>query len=236
MRPVVCGATWTAWTPPSCTTSSSGNPGGPGIFYEVSDAGIIAGNVSSRNLYGITVASANTKVYNNTLVDNRQGIRVYDDHRTRGRDGWHDVGPDTRNVEVVNNVIAGGGYSLMAYSMRVGSPAPNTGAEELFSRVDHNAIYQSNGTSPSYVYWRTRAGKLSLFRTPGTFASEVSLGENERWLKGRTNPLLVNPAGGDLRVTQEGSAYPAAALPGDVASALGLGPSALGHRGAPLSG
>ncbi len=121
------------------------NPGGPGLFYEVSDRGIIASNTSVRNLYGITVASANTKVYNNTLVDNRQGMRVYDDRRSPGVQGWHDIGPDTRNVEVANNVISGRGLSLLAYSMRVKSPKPNTGAEEIFSRLDHNASFQSNG-------------------------------------------------------------------------------------------
>ena len=83
------------------------NPGGPAIFYEVSDRGIIAANVLSGSTYGISVASANTKIYNNTLIDNVQGINVYDDPRSPGVDGWDDVGPDTRNVEVVNNVISG---------------------------------------------------------------------------------------------------------------------------------
>ena len=55
-----------------------------GILHEVSDAAVIANNVVSQNgTGGITVASANTDVYNNTLIGNvSKGIWVYDDGRS----------------------------------------------------------------------------------------------------------------------------------------------------------
>lgn len=209
------------------------NAGGPGIFYEVSDRGIIAGNVVTRNLYGISVASPNTKIYNNTLVDNRQGMRLYDDPRTRGRGGWDDIGPDTRNLEVVNNVVVGPGYSLMAYAMRKKSPRPNTGAENLFRRLDHNSLAQGKGGKPAYVYWRTRGGRLTLFRTSSTLVKRTGLGAGERWLMNRHDPFFVDAAGGDLRLSPRSRAYGSAATPSaDVAGALAVAGSAVRHRGA----
>ncbi|HEY5820440.1 MAG TPA: right-handed parallel beta-helix repeat-containing protein, partial [Propionibacteriaceae bacterium] len=165
------------------------NPGA-GIFYEVSSEGIIAGNVVTGSQYGIAVASATTKVYNNTLADNTQGINVYDDSRTLGRDGWDDIGPDTRDVEVVNNVVSGNNYSLLASSAKVKAAPPNTGAEDVFSRVDYNAFYQSNGARPVFVYWRTLAGQQTLFRSRITFNDHSGFEKSGDWLTGPQQPLF----------------------------------------------
>lgn len=207
------------------------NPGA-GIFYEVSSRGTIAANLVSGSSYGIVVASATTKVYNNTLVDNVQGINVYDDSRTRGRDGWDDVGPDTRNVEVVNNVVSGRNYSLIGSSSKINAAAPNTGAEHLFSRIDYNAFHQSNGTAPIFVSWRTLAGKQTQFRTKASFTAFNGAEKSGAWLTGAADPLFTNKAGGDLRIR---SGSPAAnssvALPADVASALGVASTSGRNRG-----
>ena len=198
------------------------NPGA-GIFYEVSSRGTIAGNLITGGSYGIVVASATTKVYNNTLVDNVQGINVYDDRRTRGRDGWDDVGPDTRGVEVVNNVVSGRNYSLMGSSSRVNSPPPNTGAEHLFSRIDSNAFHQSNGEHPIFVYWRTLAGQQTSFRTRLAFVAFNGQERSGLWLTGSADPLFVDRARSDLRIRTTSRAFAtAAAQPADVAAALGV--------------
>ena len=176
------GAASGLWCDLDCTDTKiiynlvQDNKGGPGIIYEVSDTGLIAANQVLRNKYGVTVASANTKVYNNTLVDNRQGFRVYDDRRTLGEDDWNDIGPDTRNVELVNNVVSGPYYSLLAFSMRAKVKAPNTGAESLFTRVDHNTFHQTAGKRPYFVYWKTRSGTVSRFRTPPPFTRTKKFG------------------------------------------------------------
>ena len=194
------------------------NPGGPAIFYEVSNHGIIAANVLSGSTYGISVASANTKIYNNTLIDNVHGINVYDDPRSPGVDGWDDVGPDTRNVEVVNNVISGKNYSLMASSSKVNAPAPNTGGNEVLARVDHNVIHQSNGRSPVFTYWRTLSGEVTLYRRPRALNARHGFEANGRWLTGSSDPLFVDKERGDFRMRNP--VADAAPLPPDVAAAL----------------
>ena len=204
------------------------NPGGPAIFYEVSDHGIIAANVLSGSTYGISVSSANTKIFNNTLTDNVQGINVYDDRRSRGVDGWDDVGPDTRNVEVVNNVISGKNYSLMASSSSVNALAPNTGGNEVLSQVDHNVIHQSNGRAPVFTYWRTLSGHVTLYRRQSSLTTQHGFEKHGRWLKGSKDPLFVDKLHGDLRMR-----YPvvdAAPLPLDVATALATDPAAKPER------
>ncbi len=198
------------------------NPGS-GIFYEVSNKGIIAGNVISGSTFGISVASANTKVYNNTLVDNVQGINIYDDQRTKGVDGWSDVGPDTRGIEVVNNVVSGKNYSLKASAMRINPVAPNTVPDDFFTKVEHNVYYQSNGTAPIYVSWRARDGKESLYRTPLAASTERNIEAKSTFLAGTTDPLFVDKASADLRIRPGSSAYESASdLPSDVAAALGV--------------
>ena len=203
------------------------NPGGPAIVYEVSDRGIIAANVLTGSTYGIAVASSNTKIYHNTLVGNVQGINVYDDRRSVGVNGWHDVGPDTRNVEVVNNVVSGAGYSLMASSSRINAPSPNTGGDEVLARVDHNAFHQSNGPSPIFTFWRTRHGKVTLFRSQATFTAARGFERHGRWLTGSNDPLFEDQAGGDLRMRRRVLAP--AELPADVAAALWVSRSPFGR-------
>ncbi|HEY5822592.1 MAG TPA: right-handed parallel beta-helix repeat-containing protein [Propionibacteriaceae bacterium] len=199
------------------------NNRGAGIFYEVSSQGIIAGNVISGSSFGISVASASTKVYNNTLVDNVQGINVYDDQRSRGVNGIYDVGPDTRDVTVVNNVVSGNNYSLMAAGPRVSTAPPNTSASDLFTRVDHNIFFQGNGTAPIYAWWRDPSGQVSSYRTSASFAAARGYEQNSTWLDGSTDPLFENKAAGDYRLREGTAAYQSAeTLPSDVAAAMGI--------------
>lgn len=199
------------------------NNGGSGIFHEVSDTGIIAGNLLVANGYGMRVASANTKVYHNTLVDNVQGIKVYDDPRSRNRGGWRDVGPDTRNVDVANNVVAGRNYSVMGEASQENSGPPNTDADQLFGRLDYNTLHQSNGAHPAFVYWRDRRQRETLFRSRGAFVSAKRYERHSHWLTGSRDLLFVDRARGDYRVRRTSPAYRTARdLPRDVAAALGV--------------
>jgi parallel beta-helix repeat protein len=212
-----------------------GNPGA-GIFYEVSRNGIIAGNVVTGGTYGISVASATTKVYNNTLVDNTQGINVYDDDRSRGRDGWNDVGPDTRDVEVVNNVVSGRNYSLRASSMRVNPAAPNTGLDDFFKAVDHNVYHQTNGAAPIFVWLRAKDGTQFSYRTTAALYADRKLDRSSRYLTGSADPLFVDKAAGDYRLRADSAAHQAAQeLPADVAEAMGSAAANAGSSsGAPV--
>ena len=202
---------------------------GSGIMYEVSDKAVIAGNLVLRNQYGINVPSANTKVYNNTLVDNMQGIKVYDDQRTPGRDGWDDIGPDTRNVEVMNNVVSGRNYSLLAMPMRANAAPPNTGPEQQLAGEDYNSFYQSNGKSPTFVYWQSLKGDQAYYRRRAEFRKDHGFSAHSLWSNHTVNVFVGD---GDYRVTTDSGSYRSATtLPEDVAAALGVARSGL-SRGA----
>ncbi|MEH3077164.1 MAG: right-handed parallel beta-helix repeat-containing protein [Quadrisphaera sp.] len=96
--------------------------GDMGIFYEVSDRGTIAGNVvTGSGSDGIRVTSANTAVVHNTLLDNRDGIWVYDDRRSPLVAGT-DAGPDTTGVTVANNVVRSQRWSLVVFTNATSAP------------------------------------------------------------------------------------------------------------------
>ena len=191
-----------------------------GIFHEVSDTGVIAANVLTGNGYGISVASANTKIYHNTLVDNVQCINVYDDARSRGFDGWADLGPDTRDVEVVNNVVSGRNYSIIGSAATRG-PAANPEVTELFARLDANTLHQSNGPEPIFVYLRDRSGAEAFFRDRERFVAVHGAEQRSQWITGSADPLFVERPAGDYRIRPDSVAFGAALpLPADVAAAL----------------
>ena len=200
-------------------------PKSSGIFVEVGDTTIVANNLITGNLYGISVASATTKIYNNTLVDNVQAIRIYDDHRSRGKNWggkvWLDVGPDTTGVQIGNNLAYSTSYSIIAFPMTPGSVAPNTGAERFFTSIDHNAFFQASATHPTFVKLTTLAGSIDSYKTKAAFGAATGFAQNSVWISG-VDPF-VDRAGGDYRLkSQYAAMLKTAPMPADVASALGL--------------
>ncbi|MDE9364990.1 right-handed parallel beta-helix repeat-containing protein [Luteipulveratus sp. YIM 133132] len=207
----------------------TGNPG-VGIFHEVSDSGIIAGNVITSSQNGIGVASASTKVYNNTLVGNVQGMKIYDDRRSSSTDSG--VGPDTTRVAVADNLVVGNGLSFGIEDHAIGI-RPGTDVKEYFSAMSDNSCHQRNGTAPKFAFVQSpdRAGRY--YGSLAAFQTDWGLGARSHWISGSADPFFVNETAGDYRVrvgsVAKGSATP---LPADVAAALGVPAAGPRDRGA----
>ena len=164
------------WCDLACTrgvivrNTVSGN-GGDGIVYEVSDTGIIASNlVTDNGGRGTAIASANTKVYNNTLAGQLVPFNIYDDSRSFGVDSITDVGPDTRGLEIVNNVVQGSGNMInCGPPMRAGkNQAPNTGCRDFFTRLDYNTYAPSAGVA-SFQFADLGDSRTTTYRSLDAF-------------------------------------------------------------------
>ncbi|SEM60248.1 hypothetical protein SAMN05444354_11983 [Stigmatella aurantiaca] len=203
-----------------------------GIFYEVSDTGIIASNLIYGNTYaGIQSCSSNTKIYNNTLVNNAAiNIWIYDDARNEADKRGSDIGPDTANVDVSNNILSGGNITTFKAS-RSDNNSTNTGPNTFFSGLDYNSYYRSGGSGKSLVNWVDTGGanytSLSALKTTHGWEShghDIATGGD---------PFFVNQALHDYTVRSSSPAYQSGKpLPADVAQALGVAAGTVTSRGA----
>lgn len=230
----------------------SRNNGGNGIFYEISSHGIIANNLIYNNRAdGISVYSASTKVYNNTISTKKDvdvmAIEVVDDNRM-GKE-WAssgqpypvgcDAGPNTRNVEVANNLIVADPnigprlYNFSnpgsSYSAGCQSPDPNTTADKYFDLLDYN-IYYYNAGQILYLYGQTDAiDTLQYLRS----VSGKPFENNTITVVSKGDPF-ADKAGSDFRLKTDSLAYTkkGVALPADVAQAIGVPAGTTPVRGA----
>jgi parallel beta-helix repeat protein len=214
------------------------NNGKHGIYYEVSDTGLIASNlVVDNGRVGIAISSANTKVYNNTVVTDTdtspsaQGLWIYDDPRVRGLDGWTDVGPNTAGVELVNNVVSGPGGVFFKAVNGSGSASTNTVAPEYFTRFDHNATFHPAGNLYNWISPSTSSGG-SYYSSTGAF--HAATGWQSHGVDGGPVDPFVDRASGDYRLSPAMVAGTTGApLPADVATALGRPAGSIIGVGAP---
>jgi parallel beta-helix repeat protein len=205
------------------------NNGGAGVYYEVSSGGIIASNLIVGNGgYGIKVGSATTKIYNNTIVGNKVGALIYDDDRTLGVGGWDDVGPDTYNVDMKNNIFSMN-TSTVVQSWRTNTTAPNTGPNTFYSGYDYNSYFR-NGTALNVAEWRD--GTTTLYNTLSAFRTAKDKENSGQDITTGGDPFFINAAGGDYHVRPASVAYNSGtSLPADVATAIGVAASPV-SRGA----
>lgn len=218
------------------------NNTGPGIFYEVSSDGIIASNVVAYNTQtGIRVVSATTKVYNNTVITSgaNEAIWVYDDARNQSDPRGSQVGPDTTDVSVVNNVIYNTNNTVSSLSAQgTSTSATNTVPDQFFTTVDYNAYYRQNGPSKRLIRW-IGPGTGGASHSEDTYYSTSSFfdakGFDEHSIDITTgdDPFFVDVAGGNYDIRADSAAFESGtALPADVAEAIGISPSAGQNRGA----
>jgi parallel beta-helix repeat protein len=208
------------------------NNGGHGIYYEVSSDGIIASNVvTGSGQPGITVASATTRVYNNTLVNNQFGLWVYDDSRSPGVDGWDDVGPDTADVELVNNVITDAPYYLIKSQDPRADLSINTRPSDYYAEFDHNAYYRANGADQNLHNWIE--GSSVYYSSSAEMVAATGWDRQAVDITSGADPFFVDPRVGDYRVRQGSPAYQSGQpLPGDIASLVGADAGTPISRGA----
>lgn len=211
----------------------SGN-GKAGIMYEVSDTGIIASNVTINNYTGIRVAASHTRIYNNTLYKNTsdRDIWVYDDPRSYGVGGWTDVGPDTTDVSIVNNVVAS------TTPIIVRGEGPNTAQTSpnspgYFTTIDYNAYNRINTSGQTLWGW-IYPGGANYYASATTFnAAHPPFEAHSIDIVGGSDPFFVNAAGGDFAIRISSTAYHSGTtIPVDIAAALGISTTTGLSRGA----
>lgn len=219
-----------------------------GILYEVSSEGVIASNQVVDNGwgssahgggYGIMVGSATTRIYNNTIIDNKQGVFLYDDDRSRGSKTGFDadgVGPDSVNISMVNNIIASGRSSSSVLIRVTGGKstiATNTTAEKALGRIDHNSYAKPD--SVQFINWRSNSDKATtVYSTVAALRSAKgsALEPNGGLQSGNGLMYLTSPGTGDYSVKPGSAAYrTAAAIPSDIAAMLGVSVAAGRDRG-----
>ena len=188
-----------------------------GLIYEISNKGIIASNLFVGNGeespingggFGMYVGSANVKIYNNTLVNNRRGIGLYDDSRTApentGGFAAARIGLDTVNTEVVNNIVTGGdSVDGMQLSVLGGNPqySGNTTASEAIAKLTNNSFHRPANGSKYWVTWTESVGATTaLPATMEAFRQSTGLGANSELSTATANPYLTDVANKDYSV------------------------------------
>lgn len=111
-----------------------------GIFFEISDGAVIAGNVSVDNEAGIQAGEAsNVEMWNNVMIDNLYALRVYKGQRVAAPHGY----------TIRNNVI----------STAVPSALPQLDNDDVTDTLtwqemgwssDHNAFYRRSTTTNEF--------------------------------------------------------------------------------------
>ncbi len=205
-----------------------------GIFYEVSDAGIIASNLTYNNgQYGIRVTSADMKIYNNTdISSNSNGaIWIYDDARTPTSSPGS--GPDTTNVQIVNNLLVNLNNTVCAVeSQGESNSGTNTQPSQFYSAFDYNGYYRVN-TGKKLMRWNPYGVSETDYNSASAFYSGQGWDQHSLDYVGGSDPFFVDLAGGNYQVRSSSAAYHSGTtIPSDVMAALGLSSGTDYSRGA----
>lgn len=197
---------------------------GDGLFFEVSDTSIIASNlIYGNSKSGLRVAAANTKVYNNTAVDNGAGAIVYDD--ARQPDGAK-YGPNTANNHFMNNIFSSnGGKDACARIALLDTcnAGGQTDADDYFKagKLDYNVYLRTSGVPSTLAIWQTTSTKT--YSTLSAFKTATSKEPHGQEISSASDPLFVDSTNGDYRIASGSVAKDGcSALPSGVAAAVGV--------------
>jgi hypothetical protein len=198
--------------------------GTDGLYQEVSDNAIFASNLTVGNgQHGIRCLCANTKIFNNTMVDDGQNaLWVYDDDRTHAGDPAN-VATDPVNDVIKNNIEFGGNAATLAATTTAHGNKPSA----YVVAMDYNTYYRRS-TARIIVQWidSPSAPPSALnFSTLSAFLAAHPKYEahHPQDLTGPT-PVFVDLAHGNYHVAAASPAHtqPGAPLPADVAAAISI--------------
>jgi parallel beta-helix repeat protein len=220
-----------------------------GIFFEVSDQAIIAFNVCQGNTIGVHLSnSQHARVYNNTLVDNRRAIRVYQGARVNN---GHEGGlPDDTTVantppggtftargHVINNNIfwtarPDAQYALFDFDISPKQPQQARRSGDMVIATSHNAYHRADPARPqSLQAWSKDGGVVKRYNTLEEFTAASGKGQNSLVTTG-ADVYFADAAQGDFRLKPNSPAVgKAEPLPQDIAQAAGVNAN-IGYLGA----
>lgn len=195
-----------------------------GIFAEISQRILIAGNLSYNNTSGVSISGAQyIRVYNNTFVNNSKSISIKDNNQRTAAD----AGPDwfVAEIRIKNNLCMGSRNSGSNYHIDM-----TTWASELSSAyvslLDANVYYRPDTSRPQYhIKWSSAAGQELSYVDMASFkAANAGFDVNSSFVTSATNPFI----GSDYKLLSTSPARvangftAASKLPDDIALELGL--------------
>lgn len=188
-----------------------------GLYYEVSDNGIIASNLAYGNTgEGIKSGSATTRIYNNTSVNNGVGFLIYDDSRAAS---GGEIAPNTTQVDFVNNIVYGGTNIIRVYNGQ-------TNATQIFSSFNYNAYYRPSASPARFIEWRTGGAPTPTYNSVAAFTSATTHDANSLDITTGSDPFFVSVGGSDFRIRNDSQAFRAStSIPSDIASLIGVSSS-----------
>jgi hypothetical protein len=211
---------------------------GHGVFYEISGASIIAGNVVARNgRDGIRLSgSTDVQVWNNTSVDNAGAqLSVYEDPRTNTNPAQIALGItwDTGHVTAYNNVLAATSLATQPTltSMDTNQPKRTT-SFAMLAGDDDNAWVRTAGAPVSELEWQLSPAALTRYASLATAQAALRRELHSFELAPASlNAVFADPAHADYGALAA-SPLMAAATPLPAAISAVLGAPAVVHFGA----
>lgn len=184
-----------------------------GLYFEISENALIAGNVSTNNGTGIQVGeSSNVEVWNNTMISNTISFKAYKGSRVERPNGF----------KIRNNVVSAPDSHLPVFD-NFDVTGTMTWAEMRWDS-DYNAFYRKSTARTVFFFVAANGNDREHYKSLGEVHAATTLEDHSISIDnvGR-DPLTANTGSGDYRLPSgspaEGKGAP---LPDHIAYLLGL--------------